>query len=207
MALITLKIDEYAGESEITGHEGELEALSIRDLVFAPSTAGKAYLSEVFVTRYRDKATPKLAEACSMGRNIGAVKVFVFRNTETGPKVMLEYNMTDTYVSRIEHETDEDGGGAFLPHVGYGQGGGSSARAALVAVGLTMNDARGYSRWRAQPTPAFPQPIGASASNEEVERLWLNPATVHWIYHNLDTTQGVVKKGWDLLKSEVPTTT
>ena len=31
--------------------------------------------------------------------------------------------MTDTYVSRIEHETDEDGGGAFLPHVGYGQGG------------------------------------------------------------------------------------
>ena len=207
MAQITLKIADIVGESAITDHVDELEAVAVRDLVFAPSTAGAAYLSEIFVTRLRDKATPKLAEACAMGANIGDVDVFVFRNTEEGPKVMMKYELTDTYVSRIEHETNEDGGGAFLPHVGYGQGGGSALRPYLVRAGLTMNDDRRYSRWRAQPTPAFPQPIGPSASNEEVERLWLNPGIVHWKYHDLDTTKGVVQKGWNLLTSSVPTTT
>ena len=202
MAQITLKIADIAGESAITDHVGELEAMAIRDLVFAPSTAGAAYLSEIFVTRLRDKATPKLAEACAMGANIGDVAVFVFRNTEEGPKVMLEYELTDTYVSRIEHETDEDGGGAFLPYVGYGQSGDSGKhRAALNRWGLTMNADRRYARQRAQPTPAFPRPIGAAASNAEVERIWLNPATVKWIYTPYDAGQGVVEKGWNLQTS------
>ena len=201
MAQITLKIADIVGESAITDHVDELEAVAVRDLVFAPSTAGSAYLSEIFVTRLRDKATPKLAEACAMGANIGDVEVFVFRNTEEGPKVMMKYELTDTYVSRIEHETDEDGGGALLPYVGYGQVGGSDRRAALNRWGLTMNDDRRYSRYRAQPTPAFPRPIGASASNAEVERLWLNPATVKWIYTPQDAGQGVVEKGWNLQTS------
>ena len=188
MAQITLKITDasgavsIAGESTITGHEDELEALAIRDLVFAPSTAGKAYLSEVFVTRFRDKATPKLAEACAMGENIKTVTISVFRNTDDGPKVMMQYELEETYVSRIEHETEEDGGGAFLPYVGYGQAGESAHRAALNRWGLTMNADRGYARRRAQPTPAFPMPVAASVSNAEVERLWLNPAKIKWTY-------------------------
>ena len=194
MAQITLKIAEITGESALTGHVGELEALSIRDMVFAPTTAGSAYLSEVFLTRFRDKASPKLAEACAMGVDIGDVVVSVFRNTETGPTVMMTYELTDTYVSRIEHETNEDGGGAFLPYVGYGQFGESSHRAFLVKAGLTMNADRRYSRRRAQPTPAFPQPTGASASNAEVERLWLNAATITWSYK----IGGVIEYGWNL---------
>ena len=201
MAQITLKIADIVGESAITDHVDELEAVAVRDLVFAPSTAGSAYLSEIFVTRLRDKATPKLAEACAMGANIGDVDVFVFRNTEEGPKVMMKYELTDTYVSRIEHETDEDGGGAYLPYVGYGQAGESAHRAALNRWGMTMNADRRYARRRAQPTPAFPRPIGASASNSEVERLWLNPATVKWIYTPEDAGQGVVEKGWNLQTS------
>lgn len=201
MAQITLKIADIVGESALEGHAGELDAVAIRDLVFAPSTAGSAYLSEIFVTRYRDKATPKLAEACAIGENIGDVIVSIFRNTETGPKVMLQYELTQTYVSRIEHETEEDGGGAFLPYVGYGHAGESAHRAALNKWGMTMNADRRYARRRAQPTPAFPMPIGASVSSAEVERIWLNPATVKWTYTPEDATQGVVEKGWNLQTS------
>ena len=194
MAQITLKIPDITGESALTNHVGELEALSIRDMLFAPTTAGSAYLSEVFLTRFRDKASPKLAEACAMGEDLGTVVVSVFRNTETGPTVMMTYELTETYVSRIEHETNEDGGGAFLPYVGYGHLGDSSHRAALVKAGLTMNSDRRYARRRAQPTPAFPQPTGASASNAEVERIWLNPATITWSYK----IGGTVEYGWNL---------
>lgn len=198
MAQITLKITDIDGESAIKDHAGELDAVAIRDLVFAPSTAGSAYVSEIFVTRLRDKATPKLAEACAVGTNIGDVVVSMFRNSEDGPVVMMKYELTDTYVSRIEHETGEDGGGAFLPHVGYGQAGESAHRAALSRWGLTMNSDRRYARRRAQPTPAFPMPIGASASNSEVERLWLNPATIKWIYEPDDSN---VERGWNLQTS------
>ena len=207
MAQITLKITDesgavsIAGESTITGHADELDALAIRDLVFAPSTAGKAYLSEVFLTRLRDKATPKLAEACAMGENIKTVTISVFRNTDEGPKVMMQYELTETYVSRIEHETEEDGGGAFLPYQGYGHAGESAHRAALNKWGLTMNADRRYARRRAQPTPAFPMPVAASVSNAEVERLWLNPATVKWTYTPPVAGAGVVEKGWNLQTS------
>ena len=198
MAQITLSIDTINGESALANHVGELEALSIRDAILAPTTAGSAHLSEVFLTRFRDKASPKLAEACALGSDLGTMVVSVFRNTETGPTVMMTYELTHTYVSRIEHETNEEGGGAFLPYYGYGHLGESSLRPYLVRAGLTMNADRRYSRKRAQPTPTFPQPTGAAASNAEVERIWLNPATITWSYK----IGGTVEYGWDLQKNK-----
>ena len=209
MAVITLKIVDgngnvsIEGESKLSGHANELEAIAIRDLVFAPSSAGSAYISEIFVTRLRDKASPKLAEACSMGTNLKTVTVSLFKNVGTGKEVFLQYTLTDTFVSRIEHETLEDNGGAYLAHIGYSGEGGSSDRAALNAAGLTMNANRSYSRARAAPTPLYPQPIGASVTDKEVERLWLSAATVQWTYipYADGVAGGKLEKGWDLQQS------
>ena len=162
MADITVRIEKTGGtisiEGEATqaGHEGELEAIAIRDLVEAPTGTSKAQLSEIFLTRYRDKASPKLAEACSMGENLGTVTVSLFKNTETGPQIFMKYTLTDTFVSRIEHETAEANGGAFLPHRGYSNYAGHAFRALWNLAGMTQNADRGYSRARANPVPVYP---------------------------------------------------
>ena len=210
MATITVKIEKTAGtisiggEATTTGHAGEVEAVAIRDLIVAPTGTAKAQLSEVFLTRFRDKATPKLAEACSMGENIGTVTISLFKNTEQGPKVYLEYTLTDTFVSRIEHETAEQNGSAYLPHLGYSNAGGHQFRSLWNLAGMNQNADRGYARDRANPVPLFPQPI-SDATTDEVERVWLNAATIKWTYTPYDSTGtagGAVSKGWNLQTSE-----
>ncbi|MCY3811462.1 MAG: type VI secretion system tube protein Hcp [Gammaproteobacteria bacterium] len=209
MADITVKIEQspgtisITGESNMDGHVDELEAIAVRDLIVAPTGTSKARLSEIFLTRYRDKASPKLAEACSLGENIGTATVFLFKNTEDGPKVYLQYTLTDTFVSRIEHETAEANGTAYMPHQGYSNLAGHSYRTAWNQAGLTQNADRRYARARANPVPLYPLPIG-STTNDEVERLWLNAATVTWTYtpyDGLGAAGGAIEKGWNLQTS------
>ena len=208
MTDITVRIEKSGGtisiegEATQTGHEGELEAIAIRDLIEAPTGTAKAQLSEIFLTRYRDKASPKLAEACSMGENLGTVTISLFKNTETGPQVFMKYTLTDTFVSRIEHETAEANGGAFLPHKGYSNYAGHAFRALWNLAGLTQNADRGYSRARANPVPVYPQPVG-STTTDEVERVWLNAATITWTYtpYTAGVAGGAIEKGWDLQTS------
>ena len=209
MADITVKIEKTAGtisiggEATQTGHVGELEAVAIRDLIMAPTGTAKAQLSEIFLTRYRDKGTPKLAEACSMGENIGTVTISMFKNTDTGPKVYMQYTLTDTFISRIEHETAEENGNAYLPHQGYSNAAGHMFRTLWNLAGMTQNADRGYARARANPVPVFPQPI-SSVTTDEVERVWLNAATIKWTYTPYDSAGvagGAIEKGWNLQTS------
>ena len=206
MAGITLNMSAggIVGESAMTGHADELDATAIRDLVRAPDTAAKAYVSEIFVTRYRDKASPKLAEVCSLGVNVGTVTISIFKNTETGPQAFMQYELEETFVSRIEHETAEDNGGAYLPHQGYSGSGGTGDLASIHARGSTMNADRNYSRSRARPRPLFPMPIAASVTDAEVERLWLSAAKIKWTYTPFvgGVAEGAVEKGWNMLTSE-----
>ena len=122
MADITVRIEKsggsisIAGEATQAGHEGEIEAIAIRDLIEAPTGTAKAQLSEIFLTRYRDKASPKLAEACSMGENLGTVTVSLFKNTETGPQVFMKYTLTTVRIAENRDPEDTD---AFLPHRAY----------------------------------------------------------------------------------------
>ena len=46
---------------------------------------------------------------------------------------------------------------------------------------MTQNADRGYSRARANPVPVYPQPVG-SITTDEVERVWLNAASIKWTY-------------------------
>ena len=206
MADITVKIEKTEGTISIEGectrtdHTNELEAISVRDLITAPTGTTKAQFSEIFLTRYRDKATPKLCQACSMGENIGTVTISVFRNIGEGPKVYLKYTLTDTFISRIEHETAEENGNAYLPHEGYSNSAGHGFRALWNVAGLTQNADRGYARDRANPIPMYPQPI-SDATTDEVERIWFNAATIKWTYTPYTTAgvaEGNIEKGWNL---------
>ena len=203
---ITVKIEKTAGtvsiegESVLDGHANELEAMAIRDLVQAPTGSARANISEIFLTRHRDKASPKLAQACSTGENIGTVTIYLFKNVNGGPKAYMTYELTDTFVSRIEHETAEANGGAYLPHQGFSGTAGNVWGALWRGAGLNQNADRGYSRARAQPRPIYAMPPGAATDNE-VERIWLSPATIKWTYTPYDSTGaagGNVEKGWNL---------
>ena len=199
MAVITIKIPNVNGEATTEGHTDELEAVSIGDAILAASSSGQASLSEIALGRFRDRASPKLAEACSTGANLGQVEVFIFKNTETGPQVFMKYTLTDTYVSRIEYDTADGKGNAYFPHVGYSNAGPPDWRPTALALNLSVNDVRSYSQQRARPTPVYLVPAG-EYGNDEVERVWLNAATITWTFtpYTDGVPGGVVERGWNL---------
>ena len=201
MTTITVKVSSagFEGESAIAGHEDRMEAVSIRDAVIGSSSVSRALVSEISLTRHKDRASPKLAEACATGTNIGQVEIAVFRNTQTGMQVFMTYTLTETYVSRIEHDTAEGKGVAYGPHIGYSQGGAPTWRPVMLGIGQTVNDHRAYARFRARPNPLFPESPGGY-SNNEVERIWLNAASVAWTYTPFlaGVAQGAIRQGWNL---------
>ena len=207
---ITIKVEKTPGtisidgESMVAGHAGEVDAIAIRDLIQAPTGSATAKLSEIFLTRNRDKATPKFAEACSMGENIGTVTIYMLKNVNGAPKPFMTYTLTETFVSRVEHETADDSGTAYLPHQGFSGGAGNLFGAMWRRAGLNQNADRVYSRARANPNPVYPMPLGA-ATDKEIERIWLSPATIEWSYMPYDSTTGAaggaIPKAWNLQTS------
>ena len=204
MATITIKIPTIEGASIMAGHEKELDAVAVRDLISAPYRSSSAGLSEIAVTRLRDQASPKLAQACSVGENLGEVIVSMFRNTENGPKPFMQYTLSETFVSRIEHETAEANGSAYLPHGGFSGLAGHRYGALWRAAGSSQNADRPYSRARANPNPIFPMPLAPDTDNE-VERVWFSPSQIVWTYTPYDSNGvagGAIAKGWDLQRKE-----
>lgn len=205
---ITVKVEKtagtisIAGESTVTGHAGEFEAIAVRDLIQAPTGSATAKVSEIFLTRERDKASPKLAEACAMGENIGTVTIYLLKNVNGEPKPFLTYTLSETFVSRIEHETAESNGGAYLPHQGFSGTAGNVFGSLWRAAGLNQNADRSYSRERANPNPVYAMPLG-QATDKEIERVWFSPASIKWQYSSYDSvgTATNIEKGWDLQTS------
>lgn len=206
MAVITVNIPNVVGESVVAGHADELDAIAIREsleVAVAQGTArnvGQAKHSDVELTRYRDRASPKLAEVCAAGENIGTVKVYLFRTQGEGVVPFMCWELTDAYVSRIEADTRDEQGEAFMPHLisdtsqqvaqtrpppvyGFGSLLGSSASPTI----------------RLSPRALIPTARGAPG-NQEVERLWLNATTVKWTYtpYVHGVAGGVVEKGWNI---------
>lgn len=186
MSAIIMNIPGIAGESQMNGFAGQIEAVGLSEIIQMVSPqfsgsgggVGRSQHSDIGLTRFKDKASPKLAEACSSGANLGAVTVSVFRTLETGPVVYMVYTLEQTLVSRIEHETLEESGSAFLPHIGNprgptptGSSSGSPSRggpASASGVGPTRQ-------------PVIPTPFSKHTSRE-VERVWLNANQIVWTY-------------------------
>lgn len=139
--------------------------------------------SDIQLTRRRDKASPKLAEACAAGDSIGGVVITVTNEDES----TLTYTLTKTYVSRYETETLDESGAAYLRHLGSPRQPSPPSAAGVGALG----PADGV---RVAPRPLLGVLRGA-AQTTELERIWLQPATVTWEYKKGDTR---VTKAWNI---------
>ena len=206
MAVITVNIPNVAGESLVAGHAEQLDAMAVREsleVAVAQGTArnvGQAKHSDVELVRYRDMASPKLAEACAAGENLGTVQIYLFRTQGAGVVPFMCWELTDTYVSRIEVDTRDERGEAFMPHLvtDTSQQVAQTRPAPIYGFGSMLGSSSSPTI-RLSPRSLIPTPRGAHG-NQEVERVWLNPTTVKWTYtpYVHGVAGGVVEKAWNI---------
>ena len=205
MAQIAAKIQSIDGECTLDGYEDQVEAVAIRESIVLSAarssgratsarTAGRSRHSDICLVRYKDRASPKFAEACSSGANIGTVTISLFRTLETGTTRYMTYTLTETLISRYEVDTLDREGRAFGPSMG-------SARLLPPSWGVAGLLEKG----QGDMAPAPRLLSGGSRGeplNREVERIWLNAAAVKWSYESFvnGASQGTTEKGWSFQK-------
>lgn len=211
MATITVKITTKAadttpsvkGESQIAGHVDEIEALGIRETidvgVSSGGGTGRARHSDIELIRYKDSASAKLADACANAINLNFATISVYRTMATGALWYMQYDLTDTYVSRIEHETLDEEHVALRPHLAEMNRGLPLPGAAglATALGSTVADALSSTRLMVLPVEQI-----EAFSNLEIERVTLNFNKIKWRYRTFKVSGGVdatTEKGFDLL--------
>ncbi len=186
MAAIVVQIPGIPGES--AEGSGGIDALGVRESIeiqaanFSSTaavgrSAGTGVHSDIEITKYRDKATAKLAQAAANNANLGTVTIDLL--TGPGGDVFMTYQLENAYVSRMEHETLDETSTAFFPHHAPST---RAAPAPTPAGGVAALAA-------SQATPSgrdgvlslFPQPPGAFTEHE-VDRVWLNATKVTWTY-------------------------
>ncbi len=211
MATIVVEITGIPGESTVSGYENMLDAIGIRETidvavpqgVGSGGGMGRARHSNVELLRYKDVASPKLAQACSAAEALKDVKIHVFRTLDSGAAVYMTYELGQVFVARIEHETLDEQGVAFLPRLVASQ---RNMPALAPAVGLASLAssfiAREATAVRAAVTPAFSLPRGR-ATNREVERVWLNASSISWTYtpYVSGMPGGAVQRGYNIMQS------
>ena len=205
MAELIVDITTIAGDSVKSSYVDKLDAIAISDFIRGPLGGARTVLSEICLTRDRDRASPKLAEACAAGTDLGAVTVYLFDTVGGQSMPYLTYTLADTYVSRIEFDTVETNGLAYLLHDGFSNAGAPSWRPTAVWYGATVNDSREYARWRAGPQPLYSEAPGVH-TNKEIERVWLSAGSVKWTYTPYDAVgaaAGVIEAGWDNSTGEI----
>ena len=167
-----------AGGVEVT-YTDKMDAIAIHDNVTGAYGASRGLASEIQLVRYRDRASPKLAEKCAAGQGIGNVAILIFKNDE-GPKLLMTLDLTAVYVSRIEFGTMDAKGIGFRRHSGDSNLAAARLSQGAIDDGATsVNDIRWYSRERARPKPLIRDTPGIP-TDVEVERVWLNYSTVKW---------------------------
>lgn len=192
MASIIVQIPGIPGESRVAGFENAIDALSIRDTINTTTAAGsrpipgqnvgQAKFSDLVVTRGRDRASPKIAQACSAGANLGEVSIHLIRQLGGFPAVYMSFTLRETFVSRVEYDTVDESGQAYQPHLDsvytapasiYG------AAASLATANKSLRESKGA--LRVAPRSLVSVPRGA-VTNTDVERVWFNAESVVWTY-------------------------
>ena len=213
MARIIVDIPSISGASTLTGYEEKIEAVAIFDVVESAIAGGTPKLSEVALTRYRDRATPAICQAACLGTDLGDVKIYVLRSVGGTVRPYLTYTLTNTMVSRVEFDTAESNGNAFREHGGYsnafsgrykgawyGNAYYQGHQEAYTNVGSNLNADRKYALERARPHPMY-ETVPGSYTNTELERIWLNTGSYIWTYTPYDpagTAAGGVEGSWNL---------
>ena len=97
-----LKIEGVEGESKDKAHGKEIDILSLSWSSAMQSSraggAGKASVEDLSVTKYIDKATPKLFESLATGKHIAETKIVV-RSAGGNPVEYLKYTLRDIMIS------------------------------------------------------------------------------------------------------------
>src|SRR5262249_39119028 len=114
-----LKIDGIEGESLDANHKNEVEILSFSVGAAQPGSAGhgggsgvgKVQVQDFHFTKYMDKATPKLFEACCTGKHTAKV-VLTCRKAGGSQQEYFKVTMSEVLVSSIQKSGS---GGDALP--------------------------------------------------------------------------------------------
>jgi len=120
-----LQIDGIPGESLDDKHKDWIEVLSYSHGMQQPTsttrssagggTTGRATHDDFVITKFIDKASPKLYEALSTGKHFGKVKIEVCRAGGHQVK-FLEINMEEVLISQIHSTANgHSGSGDQLP--------------------------------------------------------------------------------------------
>ncbi|MEK7216068.1 MAG: type VI secretion system tube protein Hcp [Chloroflexota bacterium] len=107
-----LKVDGIAGESTVTNHQGEIDALGYSWAETAPidpatgSTTGKAIIAGLTVNAKMSKASPLLFKAVATSQLIAAATLTGSTPTTKGPVDNLWFRLSGVKV--IEYETTSE---------------------------------------------------------------------------------------------------
>ena len=186
MAEIAVEIPDIVGACALAGYVGKCDAISIREVVETASAgsgaANRARCADIQVTRFRDKASPKIAEALSAAESVGNVRIAVFKTVGVTTTEIMRYELSDTYISRVEHETLDQDLHALLPHLNMTT---ESQVLPPSDAGVTSLIARYLSTRsvtaREAALPVYGSPRGA-ALEKEIERIWFNATSITWTY-------------------------
>lgn len=114
---LILELDGYEGESQIKGFEKKIEILSFShgvamqvtgDVSNQERTSGKPNLQDLTVSKYMDKSSTVLKQACAEGKIIKSAKLFVLRNDAGSLIEMFRYELENPVVS--SYSTGAGGG-------------------------------------------------------------------------------------------------
>ena len=208
MAKIVVKIPSVDGESTIAGFVNWVEALAIRQQLESGGT-GMPRVGDVELVRIKDKASPKLAQHCAAGTRLGGTgeadtvtTISLLRNTASGWVQYMKTDLTNAYVSRIEHDTLDDQRVAYQPHL-VPAGPQADPPSYLGLASFLRAYAFGHTdRIRVAPRPAVGLTRGV-AGDLAIERVWLSPSSVTWTY--TEPGGGNMQGGWNIQGGHVPT--
>jgi type VI secretion system secreted protein Hcp len=99
-----IKIGDIAGESRDHTHRGEIDVLAWS---WGMTSGPQAEFQDLALTKFVDKASPKLLEACSGGRHI-PVATLTVRKAGSQPLEYIVIEMQDVRVSSVA--TGSEGG-------------------------------------------------------------------------------------------------
>lgn len=109
-AAVFLKIDDIKGESQDKAHRDEIDVLSWSWGMERPVTGGdtgstrqrgSVVFEDLKCTKYLDKATPKLMEACSKGTHMAEATLVVRKPGTDNPLEYLVITMRDVLVTSV----------------------------------------------------------------------------------------------------------
>jgi type VI secretion system secreted protein Hcp len=114
-----LKMDGVEGESTDNSHKSEIELMSFSFGATQPGSAGhgggagiaKVQVQDFHFTKYFDKASPKLFEACATGKHTPKV-VLTCRKAGGSQQEYLKVTLSEAIVSSIQNS---GAGGDSLP--------------------------------------------------------------------------------------------